>query len=59
MGRLLKYYKSAVAADSVLHTLSESQKSDIKTNIECREKYTTTRQLQPACKALIGYGVRQ
>jgi hypothetical protein len=59
LGLLLKYHKSAVAADSVLHKLSRSQKSEIKIDIECMEKYTTTKQFQPACKVLAGYGITQ
>ncbi len=57
MSRLLKYYRSAAAADSVLNTLSDPQKAEVQTNIECLEKYTTTKQFQPNCEVLTAYGI--
>jgi len=57
MSRFLHRYRSAMAADEVLHTLTDNQRNALKTDIDCLEKYTGTKQFQPGCDPLIGYGI--
>ncbi len=57
MSRFLLRYRSANAADEVLHTLNEDQRKELKTDLDCLEKYTITNQYQPDCKILTNYGI--
>lgn len=40
MSNFLSRYRSAMAADDVLHTLTDNRRQAIKTSIDCLEKYT-------------------
>ena len=59
MSTFLHHYRSAMAADEVLHTLTDNQRKELKTGIDCLEKYTTAKQFQSACKVLTDYGIKK
>lgn len=50
-------YQSAIAADTVLHLMSEEEKSATKHNLDCLHVYMQLKKVQPGCRPLQAYGL--
>jgi hypothetical protein len=51
-------YRSALATDEVLETLSDEEKQRTRHNIECVRSYIESSQTQAACAPLQAYGIK-
>ena len=58
MDYALLQYRSVMAADSVLDTLSEREKMQVEANIACLSDYLRTRQIPAECQPFEYYGMR-
>lgn len=50
-------YQSAMAADTVLHLMSEEEKRSTQNNLDCLRVYMQLKKVQPDCRPLQAYGL--
>lgn len=54
---VLPLYKSAMAADSVLHLMNEKEKKATQNDLDCLRLYMQSKKIQPDCRPLQAYGL--
>jgi hypothetical protein len=52
-----KYYRSALAANTVTNTLSSEEKTQLQGNIQCLDYFIRFGKVQPTCRPLQAYGL--
>lgn len=50
-------YQSAIAADTVLHLMSNEEKRATQNNLDCLRVYMQIKKVQPGCRPLQAYGL--
>jgi hypothetical protein len=50
-------YQSAIAADTILHLMSEEEKNATQNNLDCLRVYMQAKKVQPDCHPLQAYGL--